>query len=216
MATEPTDFPTSEGLGTTTMREARAQYFVDNAFGDDGGYDSPWVHFKFFGLPLSFPNTGSRVRAVRYHDLHHILTGYRTDTMGEFEISAWELGAGCKNFYAAWVLNLSGAATGTLLSPRRIFRAFLRGRRSRSLYGEELEAQLDRPVAEVRRERLGADETPPVAAATLGDVARFGALVTVGATLGTAALGLLVATGPALFVWSLVAPRFVQRVIASA
>jgi hypothetical protein len=216
MATDSLHPQTNEVPRETTMRQARTQYFVDNAFGDDGGYGSPWVHFRFFGLPLSFPNTGSRVRAVRYHDLHHILTGYQTDTMGEFEISAWELGAGCKNFYAAWVLNLSGAATGTLLSPRRIFRAFLRGLRSRTLYGEDIDLQLDRTVEEVRTERLGSGETPAASEATLGEIVRFGAVVTVGATLGTAALALLVATGPSLFVWSLVAPRFVQRVIASA
>lgn len=30
-----------------------------------------------------FPNTHGRRRALAYHDLHHILTGYRTDFVGE-------------------------------------------------------------------------------------------------------------------------------------
>ncbi|AUX38490.1 uncharacterized protein SOCE836_107340 [Sorangium cellulosum] len=33
--------------------------------------------------------------------MHHVPTGYDTSTTGEFEISAWELGAGCKDLIAA-------------------------------------------------------------------------------------------------------------------
>ena len=51
---------------------------------------------------MPFPNTPSRKRAVRYHDLHHALTGYATDLTGEFEISAWEIGSGCADHVAAW------------------------------------------------------------------------------------------------------------------
>jgi hypothetical protein len=92
------------------------------------------------------------VRAVRYHDLHHVLTGYDTNAIGEFEIAAWELGAGCKGFVAAWQLNLGGLFAGLLSAPRRTVRAFFRGRRSESLYGRPFEELLDREVGELRRE----------------------------------------------------------------
>jgi hypothetical protein len=69
-----------------TMRDALARYFEVNAFGADGGYNDAWVDFKLGPMPFPFPNTQSRVRALRYHDLHHILTNYDTDTLGEFEI----------------------------------------------------------------------------------------------------------------------------------
>ncbi|WP_437714687.1 hypothetical protein WMF45_50590 [Sorangium sp. So ce448] len=138
-----------EGL---TMREARALYFEVNRFGADGGYGDAWVDFKLGPLPVPFPNTRARVRAVRYHDLHHVLTGYDTNAIGEFEISAWELGAGCKGFVAAWQLNLGGLFAGLLSAPRRTVRAFFRGRRSESLYGRPFEELLDREVGELRRE----------------------------------------------------------------
>jgi hypothetical protein len=141
-----------------TLREARTRYFQDNQFGEDGGYGEDWVNFKLGPIPMPFPNTQGRLRAVRVHDLHHIVTGYATDTLGEFEISAWEIGAGCKDFWAAWQLNLAGMATGALVAPGRIHRAFARGLASRSLYGEDIEAQLDRTVGEVRAERLA--DTP--------------------------------------------------------
>ena len=100
----------------STMLAARALYFRANQFGDDGGYGDAWVTVKLGPVPVSFPNAAERVRAVRYHDLHHIITGYDTDIIGEFEIAAWELGSGCKDFWAAWFLNL-GSLTGGLLAP---------------------------------------------------------------------------------------------------
>ncbi|WP_437589985.1 hypothetical protein [Sorangium sp. So ce1000] len=145
-----------EGL---TMREARALYFEVNRFGADGGYGDAWVDFKLGPLPVPFPNTRARMRAVRYHDLHHVLTGYDTNAIGEFEISAWELGAGCKGFVAAWQLNLGGLFAGLLSAPRRTVRAFFRGRRSESLYGRPFEVLLDRKVGELRRE-MGVDAPP--------------------------------------------------------
>ncbi|WP_437647153.1 hypothetical protein [Sorangium sp. So ce362] len=147
-----------------TMREARAIYFEVNRFGADGGYGDAWVDFKLGPLPVPFPNTQGRVRAVRYHDLHHVLTGYDTNTIGEFEISAWELGAGCKDFVAAWQLNLGGLFAGLLSAPRRTVRAFLRGRRSESLYGRPFEELLGRTVGDLRREmRVDAPFPSPTA-----------------------------------------------------
>lgn len=156
----------------TTMREARSQYFEDNGLGKDGGYNQAWVDFKLGPIPFPFPNSKGRVRAVRYHDLHHVLTGYRTDFPGEMEISAWEIAAGCRDFVVAWQLDLAGMFGGATYMPRRIFRAFVRGRHSRSLYGLPLEPLLEQSVAEVR-DRMGLCEADK-AQATPGDVLWFG------------------------------------------
>lgn len=154
-----------------TMREARARYFEDNDFGPDGGYASPWVDIKLGPIPMPFPNTDARRRAVRYHDLHHVLTGYATDWTGEFEISAWEIAAGCKDFVVAWQLNLGGMGAALALMPRKAFRAFVRGRRSESLYGKSLDELLDLTVAEARA-RTNMPETGD-ARATVMDVVLF-------------------------------------------
>lgn len=181
-----------------TMREARDRYFEDNHFGDDGGYGSPWVDFKLGPIPMPFPNTKARVRAVRYHDLHHIVTGYATDTLGEFEISAWEIGAGCKGFLAAWQLNLGGLAAGVLSVPRRTFRAFVRGRRARSLYDRDYDALLDRTVGEVTAEI--APDVPAEARAS--DVALFAASFVAGFVAALPTFALLLVGGPLLFLAS--------------
>lgn len=77
--------------------------------------------------------------------------GYATTWTGEGEIAAWELGAGCGRYYAAWVLNLGAFAVGLVIAPRRTYRAFVRGRRSTTLYRTGVPADLARrDVAELR------------------------------------------------------------------
>jgi hypothetical protein len=100
-----------------TMRTARAAYYRDNDFGDDGGDALTWVPIKLWKLTLKIPNSDGRRRAVRIHDLHHVVTGYATDLRGEAEIGAWELASGCLRWPAATVLNSFALAIGTALSP---------------------------------------------------------------------------------------------------
>lgn len=185
----------------STMRDARTLYFQVNGFGESGGYDDPWVDFKLGPIPMPFPNTPGRVRAVRYHDLHHVLTGYDTDIVGEFEISAWEIAAGCKGFVAAWQLNLGGMFGGLLVAPRRTLRAFLRGRHSRTLYGDDLEALLRSQVGELRT-RMGVDTPTPSPA--VGDALLFGVSLMAGLVVGVLGFAftlVLLPLGLATFAW---------------
>jgi hypothetical protein len=138
-------------LPNETLREARSRYFEANRFGANGGYDDPFVKVTLGPLEVPIPNTKGRVRAVRFHDLHHILTGYDTDLRGEAEIGAWELASGCADHYAAWVLNFGAMSIGALLIPRRIWEAFRRGLKSKNLYRETFdEALLERKVSEMQ------------------------------------------------------------------
>jgi hypothetical protein len=166
-----------------TLREALTDYFEQNGFGADGGYSSSWVDFKLGPVPFPFPNTAARKRAVRYHDLHHVVTGYRTDFMGELEISAWEIGSGCRDFVAAWQLNLSGLAGGVLFRPWRTFHAFLRGRHSRNFYGRKYDDALLRTTVARAKEELSVDG--PLAGATLLDSLLFAFAAVAGLLLGT-------------------------------
>lgn len=173
------------------MKDARARYFEVNHFGPNGGYDDPWVDYHLGPLPMPIPNTKGRVAAVGYHDLHHVVTGYDTDTIGEFEISAWEIAAGCKTVGAAWVLNLAGMGAGLFAAPRRTRRAFLRGARMATLYGRDLDELLRKEVGEVRALVTEADPRP----IGLPDHLRWA---------GASALGVVVGLGLAAVVLPLV------------
>lgn len=118
-----------------TLREALDIFFKQYNLGEEGGLNQDWAYldFKFFRLP--FPNTASRKRALIYHDIHHIVTGYKSDWQGEAEIGAWEVSTGCKDHTAAWVLDIGSLLMGVCFFPRKTFRAFIRGRRTLNLYG---------------------------------------------------------------------------------
>jgi ubiquinone biosynthesis protein Coq4 len=152
----------ARGIATRmTLGEARAAYFERNGF-SAAAYEERWVHLRLFGIPLAFPNVASRRRAIPLHDLHHVVTGYDTDPHGEAEIAAWEIAATLPDrgldLWAAWLLNAAMFALGLVFAPRRVFRAFARGRHTSSLYRVGWsEALLARDVGDVRRE-LGLDD----------------------------------------------------------
>lgn len=145
-----------------TLREARAVLFERAGFAADGGYKDRWVKMKVGPVPVWFPNTPGRSYAVRFHDIHHVLTEYPTNWRGETEIGAWEISTGLRRHYAGWLLDLLAFAIGLVINPRGVYSAFLRGRRSRNLYGEEWREEiLAARVGEVRRRlRLDAEVGP--------------------------------------------------------
>ncbi|HEX8422539.1 MAG TPA: hypothetical protein VF634_03965 [Pyrinomonadaceae bacterium] len=144
------------------LRAARERYFEINNFAG-GGYEEGWVKMKAGPVPIWFPNTVARVKAVKFHDIHHVLTEYPTTWKGEAEIGAWEVATGCAAHYQAWLLNLLAFAIGLMINPRGVYRAFARGRQSRNLYRTTFsDALLARTVGEMRRElELDKETAPP-------------------------------------------------------
>ena len=194
-----------------TMRAARTRYFENNGFGADGGYGAAWVDFKLGPIPFPFPNTPQRIDAVKFHDLHHVLTGYDTDFPGELEISAWEIAAGCKGYAAAWVLNLGGMAAGLFTRPGRVLAAFARGRRSRTFYGERFDPLLDETVGALRA-RCVADGSPSPSAA---DALWFALACLAGLVVGLTLLALVVPLVPVGLVLSWLRRRATTRDVAA-
>lgn len=137
-----------------TVRAALGQLFERFGFQDDA-YTAKWFALYIGSRPVVYlPNIPSRVRVARFHDIHHILTGYPANWRGEAEIGAWELATGCRTSFVAWFLNGGAVMVGLLLWPRAVWKAFRRGRKTRTnLYHDfEYEPLLDMKVAEVREQ----------------------------------------------------------------
>lgn len=139
---------------STCLKEARDLFLAANHLSIEE-YTAPTFSIGVFGLSLRLPNTKGRKRAVPFHDLHHVLTGYGTSWMGEAEIGAWELRSGCNSFIT-YYLNGAGVLIGLFLSPRRVWRAFRAAKGQHTLYLESLPygRLLQMTVGEVRH-RLG-------------------------------------------------------------
>jgi hypothetical protein len=102
----------------------------------------------------------NRRRALKLHDLHHVVTGFGTDLAGEAEISAWELrrGLGGLGFYVGAII-VSVALLGLFIGPRRTLRAWRASRSTWSLFQIERDYEeiVRMSVGELRRE-LGVPE----------------------------------------------------------
>lgn len=127
--------------------DARADYLDENGF-RVAEYTMPTVRLKLLGRYFDFPNTRARQWAIPRHDLHHLATGYGTDFIGEAEIGAWELRAGCETFIV-YYLNAVAVFLGIFLSPRRVLAAFRAAKGARSLYRAPL------PMDDALAMRLG-------------------------------------------------------------
>jgi hypothetical protein len=176
------------------IRDARERYFTLAGF-DNGGYTDKWVRLKAGPLTVMFPNTAARVRSVKLHDIHHILTEYDTSWIGEAEIGAWEIASGCGRHYVAWTLNLGAFGIGLVIAPGRTYRAFIRGRHSRNLYPSVFREEFLEQRVGLMRDELSIRSD--AARATAADRMMFAlwssiaVIVSVAPTLGIVAAALL-------------------------
>jgi hypothetical protein len=117
-----------------TVREARDAYLLRNGFTTEA-YRARTFQIDLLGVTWTLPNPKARQRVVPLHDIHHVITGYGTDIVGEAEQSAWELMGGITT-WVLWLFKLSAITFGLFLAPRRVFRALRRARGQRTLYRE--------------------------------------------------------------------------------
>jgi hypothetical protein len=134
-----------------SVGQAVDDYMTENGF-TIAEYSAKTV--TLYAGPLSFrvPNPKARQEAVPLHDIHHVVTGFGTDVIGEGEQGIWELRAGCPAPIAIF-LNGLAAAGGFLLSPKRIVRAFLSAKGASTLYASSIseESAKRMTVRELRR-----------------------------------------------------------------
>ncbi len=166
-----------------TPREILSTFYKENNLGADGGQGSSSVKievnkkFHFY-----FPNFNARRKAVLKHDIHHLLTQYKTTLADESAISAWEIGSGCKKYWAAFLIDLSGVMLGVFVNFNGVLKAFARGRRTKNLYHDEFmnDQALDMNIGDLRK-HLRLDIHPKDAKPTFADVVLFFFLVLFGA-----------------------------------
>jgi hypothetical protein len=120
-------------------------FYRKHGFGESIGRRPLTVPVYTGCLLVPMPNIETRRVFLKYHDLHHLITGYSVGRIGEGEVSAWELGTGSM-FVSPTLgaMNLIALSTGLFLQPRRMWRAFLRGCRSENIYRAAVREDIDR------------------------------------------------------------------------
>ena len=77
-----------------SLNDELAAFYASNHFGNVVGARPLTVPVYTGCMLVPLPNIETRRRYLKYHDLHHLLTGYSVGRIGEGEVSAWELGTG--------------------------------------------------------------------------------------------------------------------------
>lgn len=150
-------------------------FYKDHDLPMDGGVNEPRVKIKMAkGFTIYIPNFEARRKVVLKHDVHHLLTGYNTHFKGETEISAWEIGSGCRHYWMAWALDMQAMMFGFLFNLGGIFRAFVRGRHSINLYSDLLDDKklMDMTISEILK-IIKIPEKNEKIKATIADIASF-------------------------------------------
>lgn len=118
-------------------------FYQRHGFGDEPGERPPTVQVYTGCILVPLPNIETRYKLLKYDDIHRLVAGYSVGRIGEGEISAWKLGTGSA-FVSPMLglMNLITLSTGLVLEPKRMWRAYNRGCRSRNLQKKESRANV--------------------------------------------------------------------------
>ena len=122
-----------------------AAFYRKHGFDEGTGERALTVPVYTGCMLVPLPNIETRHKYLKYHDLHHIVGRYGVGRIGEGEVSSWELGTGSVLASPTLALmNLIALSTGLVLEPKRMWKAFVRGTRSRNLYSASVRQRVER------------------------------------------------------------------------
>lgn len=127
-----------------SLDAALNDFYDRHGFGDTPGARPKTVPVYTGCLLVPLPNIETRNRYLKFHDLHHLVTGYSVGRIGEGEVSSWELGTG--SMLVSPVLgfmNLIALSTGWVLDRNRMWQAYASGLQSRNLYTRSMRAAVE-------------------------------------------------------------------------
>ncbi len=196
-------------MNKETPRQILNRFYTENHLDQDGGNSKSYVKIEASkSFHFYIPNFDARRKAVAIHDIHHILTGYKTTFKGECEISAWEIASGCKKYWAAFLIDTSGVMLGIPLYLPSVLKAFARGRRTKNLYGDlpPIQMVMDTKTEELHKELL-LDKYPYDTKAGWADVITLGGFAIFGLIYSL----FLFLTLPVIIIYSTIIALFVDR-----
>lgn len=136
--------------------QALSQFYQDSGFEPETGRRPAFVEVFVGCLLIPLPNVETRRKYIKYHDLHHVINNYNATQVGEGEVSAWELGTGSLLHPILMFMNLIAISTALAVSPSRVFKAYLRGCKSKNLYCPRVRRRIDEKelnsIEELRKE----------------------------------------------------------------
>ena len=170
----------TESSGLSVSKALGRHYVRSNLSTDGGCADHQWTLLSVGPIEVRLKNFGWRKHALLRHDIHHLLTRFPCTVTGEFQIAAWEFAAGRFPHFLSTLFCLPLVGLGAVAIPRRSFRSYVLGRRSKTLYAiQSTQDLLASSVAELRNQCLPSSQPN----ATGGDLVAYLALVAISLAL---------------------------------
>jgi hypothetical protein len=111
-----------------------SEFYQQQAFPEDATV-SKWFWVSYGPITVPYPNPKIRRDLIKYHDLTHLLTGYKTTWTGEGEIAAWELASGfTRKHWAGYLYSPLTLTVGFFIAPFKVIRAFKSGFKQNNIY----------------------------------------------------------------------------------
>jgi len=85
-----------------------------------GGHNDKYLKIRRGKIFIPILNTNAKIKAVKLHDIQHLLTEYLADLKGEVIIGAWKIASGCNKSFVAWFLNFYSFSIGLFPSSQTI------------------------------------------------------------------------------------------------
>lgn len=136
---------------TKTLKEEFDSYMKSYGFDKIENSDK-WASASL-GTPIKimFPNIPARKDAVIYHDINHIITGFKAQTfIGEVQAAYFEIFSGCGKQWFGWCINSLALPFGIFI-PHKAYQAIKLARKVKTnAYYENIEELWPLSIEEIR------------------------------------------------------------------
>lgn len=135
-----------------TLKEEFDKYMRSYGF-DEIEESNNWASASL-GTPIKiqFPNISARKEAVIFHDINHIITGFKAQTfVGEVQAAYFEIFSGCGKYWFAWFINSLALPFGIFI-PHKVYRALKAAKKvNTNAYYENIENLWPMTINQIRK-----------------------------------------------------------------
>lgn len=135
-----------------TLKEEYESFMKTYKF-DKVESSSKWASVSL-GTPIKikFPNISARKDNVIYHDINHIVTGFKAQTFsGEVQAAYFEIFSGCGPYWFGWFINSLALPFGIFV-PHKAFEAIKLAKKVKTnAYYDNLNALWDLTIDEIKK-----------------------------------------------------------------
>ena len=109
------------------LKEALANFYIQNNLEPEGGVNDNWFHLHFKLFSIKIPNSEFRKKVIHIHDIQHILYNCDTTWKGEAFVAGWEIATGLWKQLPIGFMSLWAMGFSLLNHPSEVMKGYKEG-----------------------------------------------------------------------------------------